>query len=186
MKTVYTIDNNRILIGERIADMDPLEPNRMVLMLNEIEAKPLPPKAGCVVRHNEVKNLWEYEEDHRGEMVFDPDNGAQITIDAVGSIDHYAKEAKPSQYHNWDAKTQQWKITKANQEKLNTELEEREKAKAMAEVDRLRQQCDKDILPLQDAVDLDEATPEELIKLKELKRHRIALNRWEYPELIPN
>lgn len=35
------------------------------------------------------------------------------------------------------------------------------------------------IAPLQDAVDLDEATPEELARLKKLKQYRVALNRLD-------
>ena len=59
------------------------------------------------------------------------------------------------------------------------------KLAAIQDVASLRAYCDRDILPLQDAVDLDDATPEEVERLKALKRLRIALNRWEYPEDIP-
>ncbi|PLV18678.1 phage tail protein, partial [Pseudomonas guariconensis] len=45
------------------------------------------------------------------------------------------------------------------------------------EVARLRAVADSAIAPLQDAVDLDEATEAEAALLKEWKRYRVALNR---------
>ncbi|MGG4657535.1 tail fiber assembly protein [Pseudomonas vlassakiae] len=46
-----------------------------------------------------------------------------------------------------------------------------------AETARLRSIADVAIAPLQDAVDLDEATDSEAALLKEWKRYRVALNR---------
>jgi DNA-directed RNA polymerase specialized sigma24 family protein len=46
-----------------------------------------------------------------------------------------------------------------------------------AETARLRKVADDAIAPLQDAVDLDEATEAEALRLKEWKRYRVALNR---------
>lgn len=50
-------------------------------------------------------------------------------------------------------------------------------AQAQAETSRLRKIADAAIAPLQDAVDLDEATEAEALRLKEWKRYRVALNR---------
>ncbi|WP_060507159.1 tail fiber assembly protein [Pseudomonas sp. NBRC 111124] len=50
-------------------------------------------------------------------------------------------------------------------------------AQVQAEVARLRAQADAAIAPLQDALDLDEATDDETALLKEWKRYRVALNR---------
>lgn len=89
----------------------------------------------------------------------------------------------PSAHHTWSNGT--WVITKKAQEKLDAELAVKAADKAKAEVAALRVQCDKDILPLQDALDLAEATPEKIERLKALKRHRMALSDWKYPADIP-
>ncbi|WP_122859766.1 tail fiber assembly protein, partial [Pseudomonas viridiflava] len=50
-------------------------------------------------------------------------------------------------------------------------------ANVVAEIARLRKIADYTIAPLQDAVDIDEATPEEAAALTKWKKYRIALNR---------
>ncbi|MBV1813460.1 tail fiber assembly protein [Pseudomonas viridiflava] len=50
-------------------------------------------------------------------------------------------------------------------------------ADVMAEGARLRKIADYTIAPLQDAVDVDDATPEEAAALTKWKKYRIALNR---------
>ncbi|QOI04621.1 tail fiber assembly protein [Pseudomonas savastanoi] len=50
-------------------------------------------------------------------------------------------------------------------------------ANVVAEVERLRKIADYTIAPLQDAVDIDEATAEEAATLTKWKKYRIALNR---------
>lgn len=56
-------------------------------------------------------------------------------------------------------------------------LIEQQRAEAAAEIARHRAQADQAIAPLQDAVDLDEATEAEAARLKDWKRYRVALNR---------
>lgn len=51
------------------------------------------------------------------------------------------------------------------------------RAGVVAETARLRKFADDAIAPLQDAVDLDEATEAEALRLKDWKRYRVALNR---------
>ncbi|WP_433766626.1 tail fiber assembly protein [Pseudomonas putida] len=50
-------------------------------------------------------------------------------------------------------------------------------AVAVAESAKRRAVADKAIAPLQDAVDIDEATDAELLLLKAWKKYRVALNR---------
>lgn len=183
MKTVYTIDKDRILSGTRTADMDPLEPSRMVLMLNEVEAKPLPEKAGFAIRHNADQNVWEYVEDHRGAVVFDPETGEQVTIEVVGPITHYATEPKPSRLHEWNGK--KWIITAKDQAILDGEALAAEKAKAVATVKALHDEADKELATLQYRVDLDRATPEHIARIKVLKGFIIDLDDWQPHESIP-
>ncbi|POF89351.1 tail fiber assembly protein [Pseudomonas putida] len=54
---------------------------------------------------------------------------------------------------------------------------ERELASAQAEIARLRKIADDAIAPLQDAVDIDDATEAEEALLKTWKKYRVALNR---------
>lgn len=65
------------------------------------------------------------------------------------------------------------------------EAPETDRVTATNMVLELRKQCDLDILPLQDAVDLGDATFEESELLNTLKQFRISLNRWSFPDEIP-
>lgn len=58
-------------------------------------------------------------------------------------------------------------------------------AQVQAEIARLRKIADDAIAPLQDAVDLEEATETEVSTLKEWKRFRVALNRLPDQEGYP-
>lgn len=75
--------------------------------------------------------------------------------------------------------TQQDKARAAEEEKF---------AAAASEIAQRRNEADRRIAPLQDAVELEEATEAEAAALKDWKRYRIALNRLTeqpgYPELI--
>jgi hypothetical protein len=59
---------------------------------------------------------------------------------------------------------------------------------AQAEISRLRAFADYAVAPLQDAVDVDEATDGEIASLKAWKKYRVALNRLPeqagYPEIV--
>lgn len=59
---------------------------------------------------------------------------------------------------------------------------------AIARLAHLRAVADYAIVPLQDAVDVDEATPEEVVSLKAWKKYRVALSRVpeqaNYPQNI--
>jgi hypothetical protein len=50
-------------------------------------------------------------------------------------------------------------------------------AMVVAEIDRRRVIADKAIAPLQDAVDIDDATDADVVLLKAWKKYRVALNR---------
>lgn len=59
-------------------------------------------------------------------------------------------------------------------------------AAALAQRDRLLQVATIRINPLQDAVDLDDATTEEVALLKKWKQYRVALNRIEQQATFPS
>lgn len=76
-------------------------------------------------------------------------------------------------------------ITKKDKEELKTK---RLLAAIASEIVRLRGIADHQIIPLQDAVDLDDASDEDLRMLKLWKAYRVALSRipqqTEYPNNI--
>ncbi|RBB96806.1 phage tail protein [Pseudomonas sp. MWU12-2115] len=76
-------------------------------------------------------------------------------------------------------------ITKAAKD---IDAAEQHRLRVAADISRLRGIADMAIAPLQDAVDIDEATEAEAALLKEWKKYRIALNRLPdqpaYPESI--
>lgn len=184
MKTVYTIDHDRVLIGNRTADIDQMEPTRIVLMRNEVAIEPLPARAGYAVRYNEVKNTWEYVEDHRGDIVFDPITGKQVTIKVVGPITPYATQPKPSSLHEWNGK--EWTITPADQAILDNEALLAEKAKALATVKTLHDEADKELATLQYRIDLNRANPEHIARMQILKGFVIDIDEWAHPQPIPS
>ncbi|USW97778.1 tail fiber assembly protein [Pseudomonas proteolytica] len=58
-------------------------------------------------------------------------------------------------------------------------------ADAQAEITRLRAAADYAVAPLQDAVDVDEATEDDVALLKAWKKYRVALNRVPEQEGYP-
>ncbi|CAI8968644.1 tail fiber assembly protein [Pseudomonas soli] len=73
-------------------------------------------------------------------------------------------------------------------EQKAAEALERQRAEAAGEIARRRAQADKAIDPLEDAVDLGEATEAESALLKDWKRYRVSLNRVPdqpgYPAIV--
>ncbi|XDZ50209.1 tail fiber assembly protein [Neisseriaceae bacterium CLB008] len=127
----------------------------------------------------ETTEVFGFESDGSQDMLI-TDDMIEMTKDQFLAYQQY-----PSKYHKFNVNTMQWEISKSAKVRLDEELADSDKDLALQRVATLRAECDRDILPLQDAVDLDEATPEEVERLKDLKRFRIALNRWEHPEEIP-
>jgi len=65
-------------------------------------------------------------------------------------------------------------ITKAMKEQVAAD---QALAIVVTEIDRRRAIADKAIAPLQDAVDIDDATDADVVLLKAWKKYRVALNR---------
>lgn len=128
---------------------------------------------------------WEVIEDHRGEQFYTADGDHYYgEYKGIGSLpEGVANAPRPTQYHDWDGK--EWVLNedrkakdeaffnkKSNEQKLT---DEREKAKYMIE-------------PLEDAIELEIATEEEVQRLKEWKKYRVLLSRVPsqpgYPDVI--
>ncbi|ECD5869801.1 tail fiber assembly protein [Salmonella enterica subsp. enterica serovar Muenster] len=112
---------------------------------------------------------WSLHEDHRGETVYDTTTGNQVYISAPGSLPENVTSVSPDgEYQKWDGKA--WVKDEAAEKAA--QLRQAEETKS-----RLLQMASEKIAPLQDAVDLDEATDKEKASLLAWKKYRVQVNR---------
>ncbi|HFG0872243.1 TPA: tail fiber assembly protein [Salmonella enterica] len=114
---------------------------------------------------------WSLHEDHRGETVYDTTTGNQVYISAPGPLPENVTSVSPDgEYQKWDSKTKVW----VNDEAAEAAARLRE---AEGTKNRLLQIASEKIAPLQDAVDLDEATDKEKASLLAWRKYRVQVNR---------
>ncbi|EAQ4669849.1 tail fiber assembly protein [Salmonella enterica] len=114
---------------------------------------------------------WSLHEDHRGEMVYDTTTGNQVYISAPGPLPENVTSVSPrGEYQKWDDKAKVWVKDEAAEKAA--QLREAEGTK-----NRLLQIASEKIAPLQDAVDLDEATNKEKASLLAWRKYRVQVNR---------
>ncbi|EKK6947627.1 tail fiber assembly protein [Salmonella enterica] len=114
---------------------------------------------------------WSLHEDHRGEAVYDTTTGNQVYISAPGPLPENVTSVSPDgEYQKWDSKTKVW----VNDEAAEAAARLRE---AEGTKNRLLQIASEKIAPLQDAVDLDEATDKEKASLLAWRKYRVQVNR---------
>ncbi|EDS9404669.1 tail fiber assembly protein [Salmonella enterica subsp. enterica serovar Sandiego] len=114
---------------------------------------------------------WSLHEDHRGETVYDTTTGNQVYISAPGPLPENVTSVSPGgEYQKWDSKAKVW----VNDEAAEAAARLRE---AEGTKNRLLQIASEKIAPLQDAVDLDEATDKEKASLLAWKKYRVQVNR---------
>ncbi|HBJ2637891.1 TPA: tail fiber assembly protein [Salmonella enterica] len=112
---------------------------------------------------------WSLHEDHRGETVYDTTTGNQVYISAPGPLPENVTSVSPDgEYQKWDGKA--WVKDEAAETAAG--LREAEGTKS-----RLLQMASEKIAPLQDAVDLDEATDKEKASLLAWRKYRVQVNR---------
>ncbi|ESG53123.1 phage tail assembly-like protein, partial [Salmonella enterica subsp. enterica serovar Miami str. 1923] len=112
---------------------------------------------------------WSLQEDHRGETVYDTTTGNQIYISDPGPLPENVTSVSPDgEYQKWDGKA--WVKDEAAEKAA--QLRQAEETKS-----RLLQMASEKIAPLQDAVDLDEATDKEKASLLAWKKYRVQVNR---------
>ncbi|HIF2933542.1 TPA: tail fiber assembly protein, partial [Salmonella enterica] len=112
---------------------------------------------------------WSLHEDHRGETVYDTTTGNQVYISAPGPLPKNVTSVSPDgEYQKWDGKA--W--VKDEAAETAARLREAEGTKS-----RLLQMASEKIAPLQDAVDLDEATDKEKASLLAWRKYRVQVNR---------
>ncbi|EAQ4036880.1 tail fiber assembly protein [Salmonella enterica subsp. enterica serovar Kottbus] len=114
---------------------------------------------------------WSLHEDHRGETVYDTTTGNQVYISAPGPLPENVTSVSPGgEYRKWDSKAKVW----VNDEAAEAAARLRE---AEGTKNRLLQIASEKIAPLQDAVDLDEATDKEKASLLAWRKYRVLVNR---------
>ncbi|EBW2402543.1 phage tail protein [Salmonella enterica subsp. enterica serovar Saintpaul] len=114
---------------------------------------------------------WSLQEDHRGETVYDTTAGNQVYISDLGPLPENVTSVSPGGgYKKWDSKAQVWMNDEAAE--AAARLREAEGTK-----NRLLQITSEKIAPLQDAVDLDEATNKEKASLLAWRKYRVQVNR---------
>lgn len=134
----------------------------------------LPVKEGYVWLHNNGEIIQ--VKDNRGTYYL-KETGEAVTYKELGDIPNtLTKKAPTSPYDKWDGK--KWlKDEEAETQAL--------KQQAVTQRDNYLVMASEKIAPLQDAVDIDEATDEEVAKLKEWKKYRVQLNRLESQSGFP-
>ncbi|EAN8257196.1 tail fiber assembly protein [Salmonella enterica] len=133
----------------------------------DIEPPEIP--AGSIAVFDSEKNTWNVVEDHRGQTVYRTDTGEAIWISELGSLPENVTTISPDgQYEKWDGT----KWVKDEEAEKAARLREAEETKK-----RLLQLATDKIAPLQDAVDLEEATDEEKARLLAWKKYRVLVNR---------
>ncbi|EHR9833752.1 tail fiber assembly protein, partial [Salmonella enterica subsp. enterica serovar Manhattan] len=112
---------------------------------------------------------WSLHEDHRGETVYDTTTGNQVYISELGPLPENVTSVSPDgEYQKWDGKV--WVKDEAAEKAA--QLRQAEETK-----NRLLQIASEKIAPLQDAVDLDEATDKEKASLLAWRKYRVQVNR---------
>ncbi|EKO9475269.1 tail fiber assembly protein [Salmonella enterica] len=114
---------------------------------------------------------WSLQEDHRGETVYDTTTGNQVYISEPGPLPENVTSVSPvGEYQKWDSKAKVWVKDEAAEKAA--QLRQAEETK-----NRLLQIASEKIAPLQDAVDLDEATDKEKASLLAWRKYRVQVNR---------
>lgn len=133
------------------------------------EAPPEDIPAGKVARRSVDNSSWELVADNRG-LVYSTANGAEKMqwIELGDLPSQWTSKPWPGLFYIWENGT--WKLD------------------ILAKRDALMAEAAARIAPLQDAVDLNEATPAETAALTVWKRYRVQLNRIEqqagYPDTV--
>lgn len=133
--------------------------------------------AGKAAVFNEVDHTWSLVEDHRGKTVFDTETGNAVYVSELGALPANTTSLAPDgQYMKWDGR--EW-----------VKDDDAEKAANIADAQNtktiLMQEANNAIVLLQDAVDLDMATDDDVLLLTAWKKYRVLLSRVK-PEDAPD
>lgn len=112
---------------------------------------------------------WTYPMDHRGKKIYSTETGAESTITNIGEIPDGFTLLKPSsEFDSWNGK--KWVLDKEKQHQYDV-------ATAQSQQSQLLKEANNEISNLQDAVDAELATEQQIELLKKLKGYRFELNQ---------
>ena len=120
---------------------------------------------------------WTYPKDLRGTTIYSTETGAEMTMQEVGDIPEGYTTLKPgSKFDKWDGKKWQLDKNKQHQSQVN---------QATTQKNQLIAEATSQISYLQDAVDSQIASEQEIQLLAEWKKYRALVNRIDV-EQAPN
>ncbi|WP_213239649.1 tail fiber assembly protein [Citrobacter braakii] len=138
-----------------------------------------PPEAvaGKVAVFDDETKSWSLVEDHRGKTVFDTETGNAVYVSDLGALPANTTSLAPDgQYMKWNGS--EW--VKDDEAEKAANIADAQNTKAM-----LMQEANNAIALLQDAVELDMATDDDVQLLTAWKKYRVLLSRVK-PEEAPN
>lgn len=173
-KIYYTQPETLEYIGEGLADFDPMDPNNWLVPAGAyLDAPPAALTGHAIVRTADL-TAWTYIEDNRG-TVYDTATGAPQEYQTLGPLPAgLTKLPYPGPSYVWSGEA--WV--------LKDELEN-VRLVVLAQRDERLAEAATRIPPLQDALDLCDATASEQAALLTWKRYRVALNRIELQPGFP-
>ncbi|EAA6628570.1 tail fiber assembly protein [Salmonella enterica] len=165
------IFNLRSDTNEFIGAGDAYIPPHTGLPANCTDVSPPEIPASHIAVFDAEAETWSLKEDHRGETVYDIATGNQVYISDPGPLPENVTSVSPDgKYQKWDGKA--W--VKDEAAEAAARLREAEGTKS-----RLLLMASGKIAPLQDAVDLDEATDKEKASLLAWRKYRVLVNRLD-------
>ncbi|MFS1539326.1 MAG: tail fiber assembly protein [Candidatus Phlomobacter fragariae] len=134
-----------------------------------LEAPKIPDNDEIAIVRSKDGKKWLYLTDHRGKTVYDITNRAPSTIAYIGDLKAGFTFLEPkTRFDYWDG--EKWVTDKKYEKKDAIQSAKYEKHYQIDSASEI-------IQPLQDAVDLDMATDEEKIQLRNWKFYRLSLHR---------
>ncbi|PHM27486.1 tail fiber assembly protein [Xenorhabdus budapestensis] len=129
----------------------------------------LPTESAIAVIRSEDEKSWVYVADHRGKQAYNTDNRQPVEIDFLGDLPPSLTLSEPkTDFDVWDGKN--W-VTDTDAQKVALIAHaEYEKAQRLKEANNT-------LTYLQDAVDVELASDEEIAALQAWKKYRVLLNR---------
>lgn len=155
--------------NEFIGESDAYIPPYTGLPANCTDVEPPTVPAGYAAVFDFSTECWQIIEDHRGKTVYSVETGSPILITELGAIQQNVTSIPPDgEYQKWDGSA--WVTDESAKHDALLQNAENEKLQLM-------QEAAKQMAPLQDAVDLDIATDDEIALLNKWKKYRVLLNR---------
>ncbi|EQA0598879.1 tail fiber assembly protein, partial [Escherichia coli] len=155
--------------NEFIGEGDAYIPPHTGLPANSTDIAPPDIPAGFVAVFNSDEASWHLVEDHRGKTVYDVASGDALFISELGPLPENATWLSPEgEFQKWNGTA--W-VKDAEAEKL-FRIREAEEKKA-----RLIQEATDNITILQDAVNFEMATDEDVSMLSSWKKYRVLVSR---------